>query len=316
MPITRDLSDLPRAVRSGGNPPLPEGKRQLLDQLAGGWIDDYEEQGLKTRDLAVPEAGPYRASFASSRCDRALHYNMAKVDKSNPPSIATYWVFQIGQMVHSLIERIAHRVFQHVESEVPVDLRPLGIPGSASVDLVIYDEDENVRANVENKSIGGYGYKMSVGSRGDAKGPRWGAVVQGALANRALNSPKLFLAYFATEGMSPAEAKRHDVDELGRIAALWEYDAEECNEIVVAEAKRIRAVIDMANLGILPPRELHDPDVIPGGTVRDPSRGMWVVADGNGQVAATGSTWMCAYCDFRDLCIADGEGGSTTDGGI
>jgi len=283
MPIQRDLSTLPASAQ--GSPPSRDNLR--LVELMKGWADNYTDAADMDLPHAVPEAGPYRASFAGARCNRALHYKMTKAPKKRA------WPGAVG--------------------ELAVDLRPLGIPGSASADTAVPNADgTGYLFNIEYKSTGGFSFKQKTTSTAP-EGPDYGAVVQGAMTNRGIKADKMFVMYFAKENISVNIATAKKLTEIDRFSAAWEFSAEECDQLVRAEAARIGRVLMFGELGQLPPRELDTPDLPSGAVVTDTDKGLWVLKDHNNNTVNTGGTWMCNYCDYQSLCKTDGPGGSETD---
>lgn len=69
--------DLPRAVPQDDNYPTRDPK--YVNVLARLWEKGYDDEEGFGRERAIPEAGPYRGSLASVRCDRQLHYSLTQV---------------------------------------------------------------------------------------------------------------------------------------------------------------------------------------------------------------------------------------------
>ena len=306
MAIKRDLSDLEREFAQGTS---PDRANPVLPALMQAWTANYTESRDMDLPFAVPDAGPYRASYASARCDRALFYKLNKTPKSEELDITSLWNFWLGHDIGESMHAAALRSWPDAQAEVACDLRPLGIPGSASADTVI----PSLSLNLEYKSKGGYSFKRA--TTGNAEGPDYGAVVQAAMTNRALNLDRCAVVVFAKENISVDNAKRFKVDGLERFTAIWEYTAAECDELVRSEAARIERVLHFVNSDIQPARELCEPGLPAGAVMTNPSRGMWVQQI-NGQVQSTGTKWFCDYCDYRTTCIADGAGGTESTGGL
>ena len=306
MPINRSIQDLPRADRPEGN--IPAKNNFVAEAIADAWYDAYIANGEDQLGHAIPEAGPYRGSFASKRCNRALAYGLERIQPSNPPTQADMWRMGLGSTVHEMLQRIVADLFPGSENEVKIDLRPIGVPGSSHADIVM---DYNGRKTlVELKSINGFGFKMiATPFKGAPEGARFGDVMQGALAAAALGCEQLVVAYLAMEVVSPQLAKDYSETEAGRFAAEWHYTVEELQPIITAEVKRITTLVDyVAEHGAkLVRRELVAPEYPEGAIVTDPARGMWIVRGEGQAIEDTGDTWMCAYCWHRDLCINDGD---------
>lgn len=209
----------------------------------------------------------------------------------------------------------------------------MGIPTSGRTDVFIVEQGGEgtvaykgpKRIAIEVKTINGFGFKKSVGARGDAEGPRTGAIFQAALNGRALQADEVVVIYLSLECLSDRELKALVTKTGGEPAphrkflAEWTWSMEELNELVDRELKRLGKVIEMTDavvaqmeqapeddipVRLLPPRSI--PLEMPArGRVTDPSKGTWQVeVDGN--IMDAGSTWWCGYCDFKDRCIADG----------
>lgn len=305
--IKRDNESLPTPTRAGGNPPVL--RPVVVPLLAEKWLAKYASEGHMVKPMAVSDR-LFRASWASKRCDRALAYAVQGVE-GNAPSLADHWRFGLGTMVHAYLQDAIQEAFPGSAFEVPVDLRVIGVNGAATVDVVMYAPDGSVDAVVEIKTINGFGFKKSATAfKGPAEGPRYSAVVQGALAAAALDAKRLIIAYLSLENLSPSMALSYgDGSTVGQFAAEWHYDYTEFAPIAEAEVERVNKVFALLEAGVLPPREIHDPEVAVGGVVTLPSKGLWEVRSA-GMTVDTGRTWMCDYCNHADICTADGEGGS------
>lgn len=361
MATIRDTSvnDLPRKTTEGF-PPVPT--PLYVTKLAEAWFAEATEEGLDNPKV-LPEL-PYRASDTSTRCDRALHYKLNDVEKSNPPTMADHWRFRLGHLVHEGVQKYVGLIVPNARAEIEVDLRSIGIEGSGHADMVTFvckahglpmllrdranlagsgvhmtyaclgprdpapeevgqrcvtgllapgqwdpavERGEHV---LELKSTGGFSYKVTATSfKGPPQGPRFGHILQGALAGAALGADRVCVGYLSLENLSPSLAKDFSNAEVGRFAAEWWYSMPELSPIVEAEAKRIERLLRFRGTDMLPARELHDPSYPAGAVITDPapSRGNapWQVQHGD-NIVAMGSAWECAYCDFRDRCVKDG----------
>ena len=308
--INRDLSDLPRSVTRPGSP-----KRDSVElaNIITAWRTNYEAGWDMSLPMAIPDAGPYRASYANTRCDRALHYRFTSTVKSNPVDVASLWNFWLGHLIGEGMHAACAAAYPSAIAEQAVDLRPLGIPGSGSSDTWVPDDGEGGSFNLEYKSTGGYGFKKKTV---EGEGPTFGSIVQGALSNRGLNADRLLVPFLSKENISVKVAAQHNLAEIDRFAAVWEYSAAECDVLVRAEAARVGRVLQFADTDILPARELSEPRYPVGAVIKDPKRGTWVKLDANGNVTGSGTAWECDYCDFRDQCITDGAGGTESTGGF
>lgn len=304
MPVAKDLSDLPKAKREGGNPPVAE--PQFVSAIAESWFNQYLANGEHMRSKAN-ESLPYRASFTAFRCDRQLHYAMSGAERPIP-NIADAYRMSLGTLVHSGLEDAIKSSFPNAEFEVAVDLQPIGVSGSAHADIVTYLDQttRKVDAVVEVKTVNGFGFKsMATDFKGPAQGPRSGHILQAALSALALDADRVIIAYLSMENLSPNLA-RYTQSDIGRFAAEWHFTREEYETIAKREIARIQRVTGWLGVPqLIAPTSIHDDEVPVGAYVQDPSRGMWVNTDNAGAIIDTGKVWFCDYCDWRDRCVTD-----------
>lgn len=317
----KDLSDLPPAARlAHGRQPDVTPRYGIL--LAQAWYDQYVADGFTTKDHAV-EGTAFRNSSAGV-CTRALGYDtfITQEEVSNPPTMADSWRFFLGQAVHEMLqEKLQVAYGPGAEVEVKVDMRPFGLNSSGHIDAVVRTPTGEILAShddtgdvlemrtvaIEYKTINGFGFKMAVGARGDAEGPRTSAVLQGALNALAVDADELVIVYCSLELLSPRE-----FDKIGggpehlRFMAEWTYTKDEYVPLAEAEIRRMQKVLAYSDQGLLPPRMI--PGLPAGARVSDPKKGAWTVVVDN-QIKDAGTTWHCGYCRHQDRCIADGGPG-------
>ena len=129
--------------------------------------------------------------------------------------------------------------------------------------------------------------------------------MQSALAAKALGCDQIVIAYLSLEKVSTNLASSYSDSEAGRFAAEWHYTVSELEPMIEAEVKRINAVSKAQSP---PPRRLIDVGIPQYAKITNPDSGDWVAleAPGSKVIADTGSTWMCGYCNHRDICKQDG----------
>lgn len=300
MTIRKDLSDLPTPSRAGEWP--PDSENLLMPAAVKAWWQGYESDGLERP--AVDESLPFRGSMAGLRCDRQLWYSMRRLDQSNPMTVADHWRMATGSMGHALVGPLLGAGLEdgeRLDTEVDVDLRLIGVPGTAHADGIIYDANEIPVELVELKTIGGFQFKiMTLPFKGGPRGPRTEAVVQGALMAAAMNC-SLRLVYVSLELVSADISTDRGLPPERRFSAEWTLSAGDCRELARIEAERINALVAE---DYVPLPRLHDAETVAGATVTDPRAGTWVAETPAGSVF--GRTWRCGYCGHRDRCIADG----------
>lgn len=308
MPITKDLSALPQVPLTNNQ---PTSSPFLADILAQAWYARYIERRGEGYAPAIPEL-PYRASSAGFRCDRQLYATLNKVTPSDPFGVADAWRMELGSMVHadlqSLLDELV-KVDSSWKSEVVVDLRPIGISGSAHADLVWYTEVGGVLTPdtvVEVKTINGFGFKRSATNfKGAADGPRSGHILQGAMPAAALGAKRLVILYISLENVSPALAAAYSASEVGRFMAEWAYNVADLQPMIQREAARIARVTRYGPDDPVPSAEIHDTEYPLGATIMNAS-GRWELREGDKLISA-GKTWYCDYCDWRSWCKSQPE---------
>jgi hypothetical protein len=296
-------------ITSASRTPVAE---PLLIHLAvEGWdmtrLDEFSE-------AAIPEAGPYRASYAGKRCNRQLAYAMAGTEPDGPYSIATLWRFALGTLVHELIANGIRKKFPNYDPadvDSVMDLREIGLPGSGRGDYFfrfVHEGEEIVIAN-EWKTCSPFKFKKAMGANNNSSkptGPDFGAMVQGALGAVWAKARQLRIGYIGLEVISPGQAKKLGLKtDVDRFAGEWVYPMSVVESLVENERVRVTETLGHAMPGDVP-RVLDDPEYLKGTIVTNPSTGRINTLDDDGTVIDTGTTWMCDYCDFRESCVTDG----------
>lgn len=300
--LKRDLSDLPKAVPVSFEPVRDN---VIAERLADNWFDKYIEDGNAAKARAIPEL-PYRASYASKRCDRQLYYALSDTPESEPLTPASAWTMGIGTMIHDAMQSVIEELWPDAECEPTIDLTAIGIPGSGHADMVLTDEDGS-RTLVELKTTGGFSFKMMATSfKGGAQGPRFSYVLQAAMMAKALGIKKFIIALLSLEPVSPQLAETYASSESGRFAAEWHFNTSDFDDVLSAEASRVTEIMEAVKAQRPPARRLRDPEYPNGATVINPvaARAPWTVTVGD-NVTDTGTYWGCAYCSWRSQCNAD-----------
>lgn len=150
--IRRTIDDLPRAQQAAARP--PSHNMLVLRPVVEAWweehTDDYEK--------AIPELA-FSASMMGQRCDRQLWYTLSGAPESNPPSSADVWRMDLGSVVHLMLQNQLDNLGGGWRREVLVDMRRIGIEGSAHADLVqfqcIHCDASIVEQHVLERSVAG-----------------------------------------------------------------------------------------------------------------------------------------------------------------
>lgn len=306
MPINVDLSGLPTGPDPDGAWP-PDRDDTWGREMVRAWLDTVDPD--VPFGVALPEAGPMRASQAAM-CARAISYSIDPDLEVPPTPLKDRWRYYMGTLVHEHLLGHWASADTTVALEVPVDLNPIGVPGSAHADAVIYGPDREVLAVVEAKTVNGTGFKqMATGDRGPATGPRLSYQLQAGLIGLALGAPEVRILVLSFENAADWHVARYgtprDNPEAAPFLAQWTIPTETLRPQVEREAKRLARIAELAAAGERAPRALVDDDIPPQARVVDPSSGAWELHDQAGNLVAAGEAWQCRYCEWQDLCAKD-----------
>lgn len=303
MRILNNLSHLPRATNDKGNP--PSSNPFAVETLARVFDENYAANNRNIKELAIPEAGPYRASYSTIRCDRALWYTLTNTERSNEPTVADRWTWFLGQIVHEALQPILIDAFPGAD-EVSIDLNSIGIAGSAHADLVIQVNDQPTV--IEITTVNGFKFKrMACRFNGSPEGPAYGKVMQALIAAKAANINQVVIMVMSLEKLSPSLAAQFSSTEASRFLAEWHYTVEEMSSQIDAEVARINHISRLAELNVMPEREIHDPEYPNGAIVTDPAakpHATWQLRQED-NVLDAGTYWGCNYCPFQTTCIQE-----------
>lgn len=285
MALKTDLSAL-----AAGMAPDPD--PIIATALADAWAKRFEAEDDKP--MASAEAR-VRHSWASM-CARRIGYEIAGAPVTEPLTVADHWRFGIGTTVHERWQDVIVEAFPDAEVEVKVTIPE--IPSAGHVDLWL----PATKTAVELKSINGFGFKMAIGARGAAEGPRTSALVQGALNAYALGAETLKIVYLSLENLSPRELEKVGVHEWQKFAAEWTFGKDVWLPLAQQEIARLSKILAVIDKGEMPPRAI--PDLPKGARIVNPMKGAWTVETADG-ITETGSTWQCNYCPFQTHCAND-----------
>ena len=194
---------------------------------------------------------------------------------------------------------------------MPIDLKPVGINGASSADLVVLNHALKTGTCVELKSKGGYKFKLcTMAWKGGPTGPEYADVVQSVLATAGLQARypdydiECRVMYLSLENISDSLASKNGIGEYGKFSAEWVIGRDECVQVLTRERARINMILEEP---FVPERIIDDVDVqmpVRRMKVTDIDKGA-LQGDLDGGIVY-GSTWRCGYCRFRERCRADG----------
>jgi hypothetical protein len=299
----KDLSDLPRG--NGRTGLLPDAEPRFIGVLVDKWAaeaDDNKPTALGT---------PFRHSDAG-KCARAISYTAAKIPASNPMDLTGVWNTTLGSRIHEWWqEALAER---WPDAEIEPKVRTVGADGSGHLDAVIREDLFNEEMNevrpwvtcYELKTVGGYGFKSSIGvaRKGTpAEGPNPSHLYQAALNAAAVDADETVIGYLSKEAVGVGIGRSNNMTPLDRIAAEWTFTRDQYMPFAEKEAKRVAGILALVDEGTLSRRVVPD-EMPPGAEIVDPARSAWTV-EVEGVTAQTGSLWggqYCDYCKYLDLC--------------
>jgi hypothetical protein len=294
-------------------PDKPRFSGPVIQEWHARYMEERERQhGGQIRPLAVElDDGPkWRGSYSSNRCDRQLQYHLAEEPVTEELGVADHYTFMLGEMIHDIMQTHARAVWPSAQIEVPTDLRPYGINGAMSIDLVVPFGKTDTELVIEAKSKNGFGFKRAATTfSGPPEGPMIEHVVQMAMGVKARPKAEAgAVVYWTLEKLSPDLAHKSGQGELGRVVAEWWYQRDAAVEIADHEIARIQQVTADVVDKSLTPRTLHRPGHrAPIATITNPQRGEWIVKIGD-ELVDHGTTWHCGYCPFQSKCLQDGAG--------
>lgn len=285
---------------------LPDDDHWFIKPVVKAWWDQYVAGGNTERPMALPDSR-LRASWAGD-CSRAIAYHLAKVEESDPMTVADCWRANVGTLLHNYVQEAIIEAFPGSAAEVKVRFLDVG---SGHMDLLVerWVGGRLIRSSVEIKSVNGFGFKMMTHPR-KPEGPRIKYIYQGALNAANMDPPpdELVIAVLSLETVSPKEAQeRGFTSEYQRFSAQWTFSQEEYMAFAVKEQNRLARIIEIfdAEGHLRVPRMVPDPR-LPRHVITRPDKGLFVVKDDMGNDIGQGSTWQCGYCSFQSQCDRDG----------
>ncbi len=246
-------------------------------QLAQPIVTDVLARAIaKADDDAGPRAKATPSAFRYSqaaKCAMQLALDLLEVPYSEPPDLGGRWVMWLGKVIHealqeAILDRYPHALFE-VKSSVGTLHAQVGTLVSGHADAFI--PEATLAAVIEGwsggdtcyelKTGGGFSFDQAIGvdrrrrAWKVAEGPRFGAIVQGALNARALGAQTLIIGMLSLESLSKQMAESLDLTgTLYRFCAEWLIPADVWEPLADAELARMQAIADTVAEGRLPER--------------------------------------------------------------
>lgn len=298
MSLKADLSHLPTPARTKESGWAPDAEPRFIQALAERWHADNEAAGPKPR--AVPTSR-FRHSDAG-KCARAIAFAALDLPPSNPMDLSGTWATSLGTLVHELWQEVIAEL--HPDAEIEPKVSSIDGLGSGHIDAVF---PGGKKVAFELKTVGGFAYKMAVGERGNAQGPKTDHLLQASLNGVAVDADEVVIGYLAKEALSVNVAARKGFGEIARFAAEWTMQRDQFEPIAAAEAARVKGILAVVDQGQLPARKFPAGELPAGAEIVDPNTGRWEVHR-DGKIADTGTFWACGYCSHRDRCAETASG--------
>lgn len=301
MALKQDLSHLPSPAKTTGEGLAPDAHPRFAHLLPELWRDEEQRRG----DLERAHTDTRFRHSDAGNCARAIAYAALDIPASDPMDLSGYWNTGLGKIIHQLLQSVIQDRYPGAQVEVKV--RSVGADGSGHIDVVLTMPDGTV-VSIEIKSIGGFAFKMAVGERGAAQGPKQDHILQAALNAAAVDADEAVIVYLSKEAISVNVAKRKGFDELGRFTAEWTLTRDQYLPLAQAEAERVTGILGLLDEGTLPRRVFPADELPTGHEIQDPATGRWEVRGEEGDVLDTGTFWACGYCRWQTVCGHVGPG--------
>lgn len=296
MALARNLADLPTASATRGDGVDPDPAPTFL----APYFDHLRARNAADGERPHAVAGTRFRHSNAAACARQIAYAALGVPASNPMDLAGMVVTGNGTAKHDEIQAV---LMPATGLDIEVGCQIPGFDGSGSADgFLMVDGDPPVKVCWEHKNIGGFAFKMAIGERGAAQGPKHAHVVQGALNALAGDADLLVITYMTWEAISVQIAQRKGFTEEGRVAAQWTFERSHWEPLARAEIERVTGILALLDDGQLPARKIPDPELPKAAVITDPTSGQWRVTAEDGDIVDAGTFWACAYCRFQDLC--------------
>ena len=251
------------------------------------WLSEQESGGKAT---ACSTLG--RASSVYS-CERQMAFGMAGVTPLDVPYLSNLIALDIGNEMHIRVQSALHDAFPDFESEVPIDLTPLGYDVSGSADGLLTIADQKIIVEIKTSA----GYPFRICAEGNAKsnelaGPKIEHLIQAGIYAHGVGADGVLIIMINKENMLYGQFKVGQTLEFEQrlddvVPPCGKYEGgQTLRELVLTELMRMQRVADQVEAGVIPPRQ-------------DPVEG---VLGNPPTFMASRGYWRCRYCNFNSTC--------------
>ncbi len=255
--------------------------------LQNRWL---KEQAAGGKPTACSTLG--RASDVLS-CQRKIAFGMAKVNPLDVPYLSNLIALDIGNEMHERVQSALHDAFPDFESEVPIDLTPLGYDVSGSADGLLTIADQKII--VEIKTTAGFGFKIC--SEGHAKsgelpGAKIEHLIQAGIYAHGAGADGVLIIMINKENMEFGKYKVGQTLEFEQrlddvVPPCGKYEGgQTLRELALTELMRMQRIADQVQENVVPARI-------------DPVEG---VIDNPPTFMAARGYWRCRYCNYNSIC--------------
>ena len=243
----------------------------------------------------------------------AIAYAALGVPESDPVGPSGHFVMHLGSLIHEVWQEAMQERYPGAKIEVTVVDEGGEMGGHADVELPGNGDDPK-HISIELKSQGGVAYKIAVGDRNAAEGPKLEHETQAALNAKASGADEMVVVYLTRDAIGIDVAKAKGIDEMTRVTAEWTYTREQYTAIADEEIARINGILKILDEDkLLPARKIpqmtrkHRPH---NAVVQSPKTGAVTVydidANGEEQLVDGDKAWNCAYCRYQTTCAKTG----------
>ncbi len=248
---------------------------------------------------------PLRYSSAYG-CARQMGYYATGASPTDPMDEGDAWAPGIGTLIHESAQYAISRLFTTARFEVP---SKLGGYLSGSCDALVSTEEIRDVTGIdlggtdvlwELKTMGEWAFDKQVGFNrksntvGRGIGPKPEAITQAGMNALGLEDENtrietILMGSLCVASVSVQKALAMGISGFERIGSEFRISRSEWEPLALAELGRMELIGATIEHGKLPDREAYTD----GGPV---------------YLNPRGKDWQCSYCQFRSVCVADGEG--------
>ena len=253
-------------------------------RVAGETVGTYLRRQREIEGAKPTACGTSLRGSEAYGCARKIALRIGGIPEAHEPNNETLLAFKLGNTMHELLQDSMHSLWSDFESEVVVDLRPLGFDMSGHADGLYSIGDKQMVLEIKTQSS--FGFKLAL----KANKPKIEHVCQAAIYAAGLGADAVHLVYICKEGSYRDGVKPGQMLEW-RYDLTDDFDGQTVEQIAMAELWRQQEIVDGVKDGRIPLRSCWDDKV-----------NEFVVVDSPPPYQGKGQPWNCRYCEHRDNC--------------